>query len=287
MIWSPDEIKFLTENYQSESFKELGKYLNKTKNQIEYKLRILKLTKRKFIEWTLKEDNYIINNYFKLTTREMAKALNKLETAIDGRINTLKKLNKILKNKTEIIEYEPIDGEKWLHIKIPTIPGKYLISNFGRVYSILTERILRFFVNRTGYYQVALPNSKTKMITYKVHRLVALHFIKESHTTIRNHVNHKDGNKLNNHEDNLEWVTIQENNQHAIDNNLRPNSIGENNYIAKVTNDYVEIVCRLIANGITNKEICKIMKITNVNERNRINKIRRKILWKHISDKHF
>src|SRR5690606_41388197 len=37
-------------------------------------------------------------------------------------------------------------------------------------------------------------------------------------------VNHKDGNKQNNHVDNLEWVTNSENHLHKLENNLIPES---------------------------------------------------------------
>ena len=47
-----------------------------------------------------------------------------------------------------------------------------------------------------------------------VHRLVAEHFIKNPDPKNKTFVNHKDGNKLNNNMENLEWVSPRENNLH-------------------------------------------------------------------------
>lgn len=53
-----------------------------------------------------------------------------------------------------------------------------------------------------------------------VHRLVALTWLPIEDSS-NMWVNHKDGNKLNNHADNLEWTTISQNIQHAVDTGLR------------------------------------------------------------------
>lgn len=55
---------------------------------------------------------------------------------------------------------------------------------------------------------------------YSVHRLIALTFI-DKPSSKHIWVNHKDGNKLNNTIENLEWTTIAENIQHAFDTGLK------------------------------------------------------------------
>ncbi len=54
-----------------------------------------------------------------------------------------------------------------------------------------------------------------------IHRLIADTFIDNDDPDNKKMVNHKDGNKLNNHVSNLEWTTAGENNLHAIKTGLR------------------------------------------------------------------
>jgi hypothetical protein len=65
----------------------------------------------------------------------------------------------------------------------------------------------------SGYKSIKLAKREVML-----HRLVAQNFIPNpEHKPV---VNHKDGNKENNHVDNLEWVTYAENTQHAVDTGL-------------------------------------------------------------------
>ena len=105
--------------------------------------------------------------------------------------------------------------EKWKDIK--NYEGYYQISSYGNVKNIKTGNILKGDTNNIGYKRVWLYTPVKKR--FFIHRLVALHFCegyKDGYV-----VNHKDGNKLNNSYQNLEWVTRSENDLHAYKLNLR------------------------------------------------------------------
>lgn len=94
------------------------------------------------------------------------------------------------------------DNLNW--IDIIGFEGRYRINRAGIIYSLFSDKILGTRLNKYGYTKVVLcKNGKT--YHYTMHRLVAIHFI-DNHEN-KKEVKHKDGNKLNNAADNLEWCS--------------------------------------------------------------------------------
>lgn len=96
--------------------------------------------------------------------------------------------------------------------------GLYKISNWGRVYSLMSGKELKQASDKDGYFTVTLHNNGEKK-SFRVHRLVANHFISfvpEEGKTIDDYVvNHKDERKGNNYISNLEFITIEANNNYG------------------------------------------------------------------------
>lgn len=100
--------------------------------------------------------------------------------------------------------------EIWKPIK--DYENLYVVSNFGRIKSSYTNKILKPVKQNTGYYRVSLCKGNIKT-NYYIHRLVAEAFLLPSKYP---EVNHKDGNKFNNNVRNLEWCTRKYNVNHSV-----------------------------------------------------------------------
>lgn len=120
--------------------------------------------------------------------------------------------------------------EIWMSIR--GYEGIYEISNYGNVKSLAKtwfvgrkrtsyiskpDSIIYQKTDKDGYKFVLLRNNRNVRY-FKVHRLVAIHFIENINN--KREVNHIDGNKANNFILNLEWCTGLENTRHAKLNNL-------------------------------------------------------------------
>lgn len=104
--------------------------------------------------------------------------------------------------------------EEWKDV--PGYEGLYQVSNHGRVKSTPRRTtkggILKTKVDSHGYAEVTLSRENVQR-SVRVHRIVAEVFI--SNTEHKPQVNHKNGDKLDNRVENLEWATASENIQHS------------------------------------------------------------------------
>lgn len=100
---------------------------------------------------------------------------------------------------------------------IPGWENKYACTTDGRIWSHKTNKFLSPSINKRGYAHIVLVNDG-KRYDYRVHRLIAMTFLDNPEN--KEQVNHIDGDKLNNYLSNLEWMTAEENIQHAKDNKL-------------------------------------------------------------------
>ncbi len=91
---------------------------------------------------------------------------------------------------------------------------RYVVYCDGRVANAKTGKFLSPGVQGKGYGTVQLydGSSPKSPKSFLVHRLIAEAFLGDRPGM---HVNHKNGNKLDNRLENLEWVTNQENVDHA------------------------------------------------------------------------
>lgn len=107
---------------------------------------------------------------------------------------------------------------------VPETDGLIEVSNFGRARS--WKQVGRWGGIRDEPVEILTgrPKKSYKMMNIEkdkveyLHRIVAKLFIPNPEG--KKCINHKDGDKLNNHVDNLEWCSKAENNRHAFKTGL-------------------------------------------------------------------
>ena len=135
-----------------------------------------------------------------------------------------------------------MDNEIWIPIQSEN--GLFSISRCARIKNNTTGKILKQSVNKTGYYQIVTKiggrNGRNRL--FRVHREYAIAFIPNPHGLPQ--VNHKDGNKLNNSIDNLEWCTAAYNTQHAHKLQLTTVHRGHENSQSKLSKEDREFILK-------------------------------------------
>lgn len=134
-------------------------------------------------------------------------------------------LEDIKVNSERWFDLTPLKNEIWK--PLINYEEKYLISNYGRIKSLNfhrenREKILKFRKTGWGNYWVIHLCKNGIAKNNFVHRLVAKTFIPNVEN--KPQINHIDGNQENCKAINLEWVTAQENSQHAHDIGLQINT---------------------------------------------------------------
>jgi hypothetical protein len=152
--------------------------------------------------------------------------------------------------------------ENWKDLK--GFEGLYQISDYGNIRN--NKFIMKQQTDRYGYKYICLTKNNIQK-KFKVHRLVLETFIGDGSGLV---CNHKDKNKTNNNLENLEWVTIRENNIHKFMENNKNVGIGfrRGKWVARVQvngirkelgyykniEDAIQVRCQYLSeNGIITK----------------------------------
>lgn len=107
------------------------------------------------------------------------------------------------------------------------------------------SKILKPALSKDGYYQTMLQDDNGKYHSRKVHWFVCMAFFGERHVGFQ--VNHKDGNKINNTIENLEYCTIKDNIKHAYEMGLITPKVGSLNGNSKLSEQDVFEIRKYVA----------------------------------------
>jgi len=176
--------------------------------------------------------------------------------------------------------------EQWvdLVIEVEDVPNppKYAISNFGRIKSF-QKPVSGGFIKGSiiqGYRSLNLRLPKGKSFNRYIHKIVAEAFV-EKPSDKHAFVIHLDFDKLNNHFENLKWVTRIEVSEHNRSNpNVLNKVLPTNSKQYKLTETKVRLIKKMLKADTTRlKMIAKQFGITHT----QLNRIRSGQNWGYVT----
>ena len=96
---------------------------------------------------------------------------------------------------------------------------RYLVTRDGVVFDFVKGRVLTRTISGNGYLTVSLQDGNGGKKNILLHRIVATAFIDNPDSLPC--VNHRNGDKLDNRVENLEWCSYLDNNVHAYNMGLK------------------------------------------------------------------
>lgn len=201
------------------------------------------------------------------------------------KLNTLKSLleRHNLISKIDIPEKDRLPFEVFLPITSNTLSNilgnTYFISNYSRVYSKITKKLLKIRYPNESYPTFSVQDTNGKSHKILLHRALMLSFYPDHDINV-DVVNHKNGDKWGSYLPNLEFTTTQGNVLHARDIGLTNPPKGETHCCAKITEDMCRKICRMLESQ--EYSIVDISKIMNISE-SIVGSIKIGKAWKHIS----
>jgi hypothetical protein len=184
-------------------------------------------------------------------------------------------------------------------------PNTYAVDEYGTVKNINTGKILKPYLNEHGYWYIGLQTPDGKRKQFGVYRLVALCHVPNPDPEHFDTVNHIYGVKCTNYYKHLEWCT----NDYNLDYRYKPDGSiiipingmvrteiknkgyctkGEVNGMSKWTEDQVELMCKMVADGSDYGEALAAAGIeVNLTTRANLSHIVKGHRWRHIASKYF
>lgn len=137
-----------------------------------------------------------------------------------------------------------IKGEVWKQVPLGEDYQEMYASSLGRIRK--KDKVTKGTKRECGYCDIDVySNKEQKYKSFRAHRLVCMAF----HDNPQNKpfVNHKDLDKSNNNQENLEWMTNKENNNHYLEttteprNNSRSKTVYQYDLQGNFINKYVSV----------------------------------------------